>query len=102
LILVSQRSEIRTERKCCAAENYRSFIVVKATDYSAIDLSRTLYAAAQRNEFWILPYPEFVATLEQQPSEVIPSASLEPVQSLDQGMQRKAELTRKTQRTHST
>jgi NAD(P)-dependent dehydrogenase (short-subunit alcohol dehydrogenase family) len=36
-----------------------------------VDLGRIVLAAVRRNEFWILPYPEFIPTLEKYNGEVI-------------------------------
>jgi NAD(P)-dependent dehydrogenase (short-subunit alcohol dehydrogenase family) len=36
-----------------------------------IDLARIVLAAVQRNDFWILPYPEFIPTVEQYNEQVI-------------------------------
>jgi len=36
-----------------------------------IDLGRIVLAAVRRDEFWILPYPEFIPTLEKYHAEVI-------------------------------
>ena len=36
-----------------------------------IDLARIVLAAIRRNEFWILPYPEFIPMLEKYNAQVI-------------------------------
>jgi len=36
-----------------------------------IDLGRIVLAAIRRNDFWVLPYPEFIPTLEKYNAEVI-------------------------------
>jgi NAD(P)-dependent dehydrogenase (short-subunit alcohol dehydrogenase family) len=36
-----------------------------------VDLARIVMVAVRRGDFWILPYPEFIATLEKYHSEVI-------------------------------
>jgi NAD(P)-dependent dehydrogenase (short-subunit alcohol dehydrogenase family) len=36
-----------------------------------IDLARIVVAAVQRNDFWILPYPEFIPTIAKYHNEVI-------------------------------
>jgi NADP-dependent 3-hydroxy acid dehydrogenase YdfG len=41
------------------------------TGIDPVDLARIVMEAVKRNEFWILPYPEFVPTLEQYNAEVI-------------------------------
>ena len=41
------------------------------TGIDPVDLARIVVAAVRRNEFWILPYPEFIPTLEKQHAEVI-------------------------------
>lgn len=41
------------------------------TGIDPIDLARIVMEAVKRNDFWILPYPEFVPTLEQYNAEVI-------------------------------
>ncbi len=41
------------------------------TGIEPLDLARIVLAAVRRNEFWILPYPEFIPTLEQYNQQVI-------------------------------
>lgn len=41
------------------------------TGIDPVDLARIVMEAVKRNDFWILPYPEFVPTLEQYNAEVI-------------------------------
>jgi NAD(P)-dependent dehydrogenase (short-subunit alcohol dehydrogenase family) len=36
-----------------------------------VDLARIVLAAVRRNDFWILPYPEFIPTLEQYNEQVL-------------------------------
>ncbi len=39
--------------------------------FDPVDLGRIVMQAVRRNDFWILPYPEFAPTLEEQHSEII-------------------------------
>jgi NAD(P)-dependent dehydrogenase (short-subunit alcohol dehydrogenase family) len=39
--------------------------------FDPVDLARIVVAAVRRNEFWILPYPEFIPTLEQYNEQVL-------------------------------
>jgi NAD(P)-dependent dehydrogenase (short-subunit alcohol dehydrogenase family) len=39
--------------------------------FDPVDLGRIVLEAIRRNDFWILPYPEFVPTVEQSAQEVI-------------------------------
>jgi len=41
------------------------------TGIDPVDLARIVMEAVKRNDFWILPYPEFIPTLEQYNAEVI-------------------------------
>ena len=41
------------------------------TGIEPLDLARIVLAAVRRNEFWILPYPEFIPTLEKYNAEVL-------------------------------
>ncbi len=36
-----------------------------------VDLARIVRGAVERNEFWVLPYPEFIPTVEAYNAEVI-------------------------------
>jgi NAD(P)-dependent dehydrogenase (short-subunit alcohol dehydrogenase family) len=39
--------------------------------FDPVDLARVVRTAVERNDFWILPYPEFVPMMEQKHQEVI-------------------------------
>ena len=39
--------------------------------FDPVDLARVVRTAVERNDFWILPYPEFVPMMEQKNQEVI-------------------------------
>jgi NAD(P)-dependent dehydrogenase (short-subunit alcohol dehydrogenase family) len=39
--------------------------------FEPVDLARVVLAAIRRNDFWILPYPEFIPTLEKYNEQVI-------------------------------
>ncbi len=39
--------------------------------FDPVDLARVVIEAVRRNEFWILPYPEFVPMMEQKNQEII-------------------------------
>jgi NADP-dependent 3-hydroxy acid dehydrogenase YdfG len=41
------------------------------TGIDPVDLARIVMEAVKRNDFWILPYPEFIPTLEKYNAEVI-------------------------------
>ncbi len=41
------------------------------TGIEPVDLARIVRAAVERNDFWILPYPEFIPTLEKYNADVI-------------------------------
>jgi NAD(P)-dependent dehydrogenase (short-subunit alcohol dehydrogenase family) len=52
-------------------EVFKRLKAVIETGIDPVDLARIVVAAVRRNEFWILPYPEFIPTLEKQHAEVI-------------------------------
>jgi short-subunit dehydrogenase len=52
-------------------EVFKRLKAVIETGIDPLDLARIVVAAVRRNEFWILPYPEFIPTLEKQHAEVI-------------------------------
>lgn len=58
------------------------------TGIDPIDLARIVMEAVKRNDFWILPYPEFVPTLEQYNAEVI--AALKQYENDPDYLRRKA------------
>lgn len=39
--------------------------------FDPVDLARIVVGAIQRNDFWILPYPEFIPTIEQYNEQVL-------------------------------
>ena len=39
--------------------------------FDPVDLARVVRTAVERNDFWILPYPEFIPMMEQKNAEVI-------------------------------
>jgi NAD(P)-dependent dehydrogenase (short-subunit alcohol dehydrogenase family) len=39
--------------------------------FDPVDLGRVVLEAVQRNDFWILPYPEFIPTVEKDTEEVV-------------------------------
>ncbi len=39
--------------------------------FDPVDLGRVVLRAVERNDFWILPYPEFIPTVEKNTEEVI-------------------------------
>jgi NAD(P)-dependent dehydrogenase (short-subunit alcohol dehydrogenase family) len=39
--------------------------------FDPVDLARIVVAAVRRNDFWILPYPEFIPTIEQYHQQVL-------------------------------
>ncbi len=52
-------------------EVFRRLKSVIESGFDPVDLARIVLAAVRRNDFWILPYPEFVPTLEQYNAKVI-------------------------------
>jgi NAD(P)-dependent dehydrogenase (short-subunit alcohol dehydrogenase family) len=52
-------------------EVFKRLKAVIETGIDPVDLARIVVAAVRRNDFWILPYPEFIPTLEKQHAEVI-------------------------------
>jgi NAD(P)-dependent dehydrogenase (short-subunit alcohol dehydrogenase family) len=50
---------------------FRRLKAVIESGIDPIDLGRIVLAAVRRNDFWILPYPEFIPALERYHSEVI-------------------------------
>ena len=52
-------------------EVFKRLKAVIETGIDPLDLARIVVAAVRRNEFWILPYPEFILMLEKQRAEVI-------------------------------
>lgn len=52
-------------------EVFKRLKSVIESGFDPVDLARIVLAAVRRNEFWILPYPEFVPTLEKYNAEVI-------------------------------
>jgi NADP-dependent 3-hydroxy acid dehydrogenase YdfG len=58
------------------------------TGIDPVDLGRIVMEAVKRNDFWILPYPEFIPTLEQYNAEVI--AALKKYENDPDYLRRKA------------
>ena len=52
-------------------EVFKRLKAVIESGFDPVDLARIVLAAVRRNDFWILPYPEFVPTLEQYNAQVI-------------------------------
>jgi NAD(P)-dependent dehydrogenase (short-subunit alcohol dehydrogenase family) len=52
-------------------EVFKRLKSVIETGIDPVDLARIVLAAVKRNDFWILPYPEFIPTLEKYNAEVI-------------------------------
>ncbi len=52
-------------------EVFKRLKAIIETGIDPVDLARIVVQAVRRNEFWILPYPEFIPTLEKQHAEVI-------------------------------
>ena len=52
-------------------ERFKQLKAVIETGIDPVDLARIVLEAVKRNEFWILPYPEFVPTLEAYNETVI-------------------------------
>jgi len=52
-------------------EVFKRLKSVIETGIDPVDLGRIVRAAIERNDFWILPYPEFIPTLERYNAEVI-------------------------------
>jgi NAD(P)-dependent dehydrogenase (short-subunit alcohol dehydrogenase family) len=50
---------------------FRRLKAVIESGIDPIDLGRIVLAAVRRNDFWILPYPEFIPALERYHSEII-------------------------------
>jgi NAD(P)-dependent dehydrogenase (short-subunit alcohol dehydrogenase family) len=44
--------------------------------FDPVDLARVTLEAVKRNDFWIFPYPEYVARIEQQNKEIIDAMTL--------------------------
>jgi NADP-dependent 3-hydroxy acid dehydrogenase YdfG len=58
------------------------------TGIDPVDLGRIVMEAVKRNDFWILPYPEFIPTLEKYNAEVI--AALKKYENDPDYLRRKA------------
>lgn len=52
-------------------EVFKRLKTVIESGFDPVDLARIVLAAVRRNDFWILPYPEFIPTLEKYNAEVI-------------------------------
>jgi NAD(P)-dependent dehydrogenase (short-subunit alcohol dehydrogenase family) len=52
-------------------ETFKRLKSVIEGGFDPIDLGRVVRAAIERNDFWILPFPEFIPTVEQRNGEVI-------------------------------
>jgi NADP-dependent 3-hydroxy acid dehydrogenase YdfG len=46
------------------------------TGFDPVDLGRVVMEAVRRDQFWILPYPEFIGTVEKNTAEVVASMKL--------------------------
>ncbi len=52
-------------------EVFKQLKAVISGGFDPVDLGRVVMNAVKRDEFWILPYPEFVGTIEKEAAEVI-------------------------------
>ncbi len=52
-------------------EVFKRLKSVIESGFDPVDLARIVVAAVRRNDFWILPYPEFIPTVEQYNQKVI-------------------------------
>ncbi len=52
-------------------EVFKRLKSVIESGFDPVDLARIVLAAVRRNDFWILPYPEFIPTVEQYNQKVI-------------------------------
>ncbi|MGZ5931185.1 MAG: SDR family oxidoreductase, partial [Rhizomicrobium sp.] len=52
-------------------ERFAQLKAVIETGIDPVDLARIVHEAVKRNDFWILPYPEFIPTLEAYNEKVI-------------------------------
>jgi len=73
-------------------EVFKRLKSVIETGIEPVDLARIVLAAVRRNDFWILPYPEFIPTLEKYHTEVI--AALKQYES-DPDYERRRKLGRR-------
>src|SRR5262249_30273333 len=72
-------------------EVFKRLKAVIESGIDPLDLARIVLGAIRRNEFWILPYPEFIPTLEQYNAQVL--AALKQYQD-DPDYQRRKRLGR--------
>lgn len=52
-------------------ETFKRLKAVIEGGFDPVELGRVVRDAVERNDFWILPFPEFIATMEQRNGEVI-------------------------------
>ncbi len=52
-------------------EVFKRLKAVIESGFDPVDLARVVLAAVRRSDFWILPYPEFIPTLEKYNAEVM-------------------------------
>ena len=52
-------------------ETFKRLKSVIEGGFDPVDLGRIVRAAIERNDFWILPFPEFIPTMEERNAEVI-------------------------------
>jgi NAD(P)-dependent dehydrogenase (short-subunit alcohol dehydrogenase family) len=52
-------------------EVFKRLKAVIESGFDPVDLGRIVLAAVRRNDFWILPYPEFIPTVQQYNEQVI-------------------------------
>jgi NAD(P)-dependent dehydrogenase (short-subunit alcohol dehydrogenase family) len=52
-------------------ERFKQLKAVIETGFDPVDLARIVLGAIKRNDFWILPYPEFVPTVEEYNEKVV-------------------------------
>ena len=52
-------------------ETFKRLKSVIEGGFDPVELGRLVRAAIERNDFWILPFPEFIPTMEQRNAEVI-------------------------------
>src|SRR5579863_7746096 len=78
-------------------ETFARLKAVIAEGIDPVDLGRIVLTAVRRNDFWILPYPEFIRTLEKSNAEVI--AALRQYES-DADYQRRQKLGREMPGAH--
>jgi NAD(P)-dependent dehydrogenase (short-subunit alcohol dehydrogenase family) len=58
------------------AEVFKRLKSVIETGFDPVDLARIVRAAVERDDFWILPYPEFIPTVEKAAAEAVAAMRL--------------------------